>query len=137
VRLMPIATDTKALVPGALATVTTTGSAGWESMLAGKPCLAFGTPWYSGCRSCHVVRSLEECRAAYAACQTSSPTQVRRDVLTYLAYVQDRLVYASNSSLFARGAGDYELFLENLATAVARMVRSRTPGAETRQPSPE
>lgn len=129
VRLLPIETDTRGLIAGAVATATTTGSAGWQSLLAGKPCLAFGSPWYGGCRSCHIIRSLDDCRTAYSACLGSSEEQVERDVLVFLAYVQERLIYSSNSALFARGAPDYDTLVENLAVGLARRLRPRAAAA--------
>jgi hypothetical protein len=130
VRWMSIGADTAALVRGALATVTTTGSAGWESLLAGKPCLAFGTPWYGGCRSCHVVRSLDDSRVAYSACLDSTPAQVERDLLAFLAYVQDRFVYASSGAVFVRDAPDYDQLVDNLAAALVQRIGSPSAAPE-------
>jgi hypothetical protein len=129
VRLMPIETDTQSLIEGALGVITITGSAGWEGLLAGKPCLAFGVPWYAANRSCHSVRSLEDCRAAFSACLHSNPTRVERDLVTFLAYIQGGLIHATSNALFARGAPEFDLLVKNLATAIAERIKqsSATP----------
>jgi hypothetical protein len=46
VRLMPAGLDSFGLIDGAKATATVTGTAGWESLVRGKPVLLFGYGWY-------------------------------------------------------------------------------------------
>lgn len=46
VRYLPKNVSSKDLIRGAVLTATITGTAGYESLLEGKPCLYFGNAWY-------------------------------------------------------------------------------------------
>jgi hypothetical protein len=58
------------------------------------------------------------------SCLESTPEGVERDVLIFLAHAQKRFIYASNGTIFARGAPDYDVLVDNLATAFADQVRN-------------
>jgi hypothetical protein len=119
VHLLPLETSTATMIKSALATATVTGSAGWESLLAGKPCIVFGVPWYVPCNSCHAVRSMDDCRTAITASLESTEASVQRDLLQYLLYFQDHTIQASNMHRFINSTDDYEALVRNLAHAIA------------------
>jgi hypothetical protein len=119
VRLLPLETPTATMIAGALATATITGSAGWESLLAGKPCLVFGVPWYIPCNSCFAVRTTDDCRQALAASSESSPDIVQRHLLVYLAHVQGQMIHATSSQRFVQDPNEYPTLVRNLAKAIA------------------
>lgn len=64
VRLVPIKTDTYALINKAQAVATVTGTAGWEAILRLKPCIIFGYPWYRDCPGAFGVNNVESCQEA-------------------------------------------------------------------------
>jgi hypothetical protein len=55
--------ETKALVRGAKAVATVTGSVGWDALSAGVPVLLFGAAWYRDCPGAHSVTALAHLRA--------------------------------------------------------------------------
>jgi hypothetical protein len=57
VLLLPLSASTAALVRGAQAVVTLTGSVGWDALCAGVPVLLFGAAWYRDCPGVHQIKS--------------------------------------------------------------------------------
>lgn len=60
VKLAPITTSSTELIDGAAGVATTTGTVGWEALLAGKPVAVFGYPWYSSAPNVTVTRSRDD-----------------------------------------------------------------------------
>ncbi|SFU91646.1 Capsule polysaccharide biosynthesis protein [Polaromonas sp. YR568] len=55
--LLPRGASTAALVRGAQAVATVTGSVGWDALCAGVPVLLFGAAWYRDCPGAHQITS--------------------------------------------------------------------------------
>jgi hypothetical protein len=64
VYLIPAETRPKELIQNAQAVATTTGTAGWEALLSGKPSLVFGHVWYMYCDGIFRISNVKECREA-------------------------------------------------------------------------
>ncbi|MEK7861651.1 MAG: hypothetical protein AAB295_00090 [Chloroflexota bacterium] len=67
VRLLPLEADTSALIDGARAVATISGSVGWQAMCRGIPALVFGEAWYRACEGAFRLRSEDDTRSAFAA----------------------------------------------------------------------
>jgi hypothetical protein len=120
VYLVPAEMPSGALIRACNLTATLTGTAGWESLLAGKPALLFGPSWYSRCASATIVGSVEDASRAIARAQQTSAAAVRRDVLALLAGLRPRLFRSTTSDRFARGSGtDYDTLVTGLVNALA------------------
>jgi hypothetical protein len=64
VRLINLSTSSFELIDHSQAIVTITGTAGWESLLRGKPVLVFGHAWYRDCHGVFYTPSVETCLEA-------------------------------------------------------------------------
>ncbi|MDH5216080.1 MAG: hypothetical protein OEX19_00140 [Gammaproteobacteria bacterium] len=64
VKVVDVSESSAKLIRSAIFSSTITGSVGWESLLAGKPCITFGKSWYGDLDSCYPVTSIDECREA-------------------------------------------------------------------------
>ncbi len=65
VQLVPVETDSFALIGKCRAVATVTGTVGFEAILTEKPALIFGYPWYSHIRGAFKVASTEACAKAF------------------------------------------------------------------------
>jgi hypothetical protein len=126
VRLVRIEKNSEPLMKQAIFTVTITGSSGWQSLLANKPCVVFGNPWYSPCRSCYVVNSVDECKRTVTDIIDKSSKEVEKDVLRYLSYYKNRFVTSTNAHYFAIQSGlNYHDLVNNLANNLIKQVYGR------------
>ena len=64
VQVIPIETDTYALINKSQAVATATGNAAWEAILRRKPAIVFGYPWYKDCSEIFRVKDVESCKKA-------------------------------------------------------------------------
>ncbi len=89
VRLLPLTTDTYALIEKATAVATVTGTAGWETLLRSKPVLVFGYPWYQHAPGLLKVESVETCKNALGKIASGfSPSS--GEILSYLGNLGKR-----------------------------------------------
>tara|TARA_R110000850_G_scaffold125586_16_gene244067 strand:- start:3135 stop:4706 length:1572 start_codon:yes stop_codon:yes gene_type:complete len=83
VRFLPLASNPFALIDGARAVATVTGTSGWEALVRGKPVLHFGYPWWQGCEGAHYTPDIESCRLALA--KVSEKVEVDREKVRLFA----------------------------------------------------
>lgn len=121
--LVPQRTPGRILIEKAKATATITGSAGWESMLHGRPSIIFGIAWYVGCDSCHKISSIDEARQAFSLIEASSQSQVRTHVLQFVAGIKPKLVHATTLDVLAKKSSNYDLMVDNLAKTLIERVK--------------
>jgi capsule polysaccharide export protein KpsC/LpsZ len=69
VELVPLKVSSLELIDHAQATVTVSGTVGWESLVRGKPVLLFGHSWFSACKGVFVAHTVEDCKSAIEAIQ--------------------------------------------------------------------
>ncbi len=122
-KLVNIQENADELIEKAICTVTVTGSSGWKSLKKGKACIAFGNPWYAPCNSCFLVRSLEDCKKAIENILILDESDVKRDLLKFIAYYKDRFIISSTSHNFAKKSKiPYEILVENLGERLKEAV---------------
>ncbi|QEE43674.1 hypothetical protein FVA81_03360 (plasmid) [Rhizobium sp. WL3] len=63
--LIPRGEETKALVRGAKAVATVTGSVGWDALCARIPVLLFGAAWYRDCPGAYSVVAIADLKAEF------------------------------------------------------------------------
>ena len=93
VTLVPSATSSFELIRRARAIATVTGTAGGEALLQGKRPLIFGLPWYRDCPGLFVVRSSEECKAAFSELQKNGSV-AGSEILAFLKALEEMSVRA-------------------------------------------
>lgn len=93
--LVPQKEQSEKLIRHSKVTVTLSGTAGWESLNLGKPCIVFSPPWYSPCPSCFIVKTPDDVSVALSAIEKKTAEDVAADILRYLHFYQDRLVIAT------------------------------------------
>lgn len=120
VRLLSIDKSSEQLIQNSAATVTMTGSAGWEALLLGKPVILFSeSAWYAACNSCYNVNSLKTCRLAIKSIMKSSPKKVMLDVLKYLSFYKNTFIPGAFASEFIQDSPiPYAEMVEGLASAI-------------------
>jgi hypothetical protein len=64
---VPVDADTTALVRGARAVATATGSSGWQALACGIPALVFGAAWYADAPGVYRIGDVASCRDAMTA----------------------------------------------------------------------
>jgi len=84
VKLVPLKTDTFALINNAQAVATVTGTAGWEAVLRSKPALSFGHGWYRDCPGIFRVNSVESCKEIINRIISGSVLVKQQDIVNYL-----------------------------------------------------
>lgn len=87
VQLVPLKTNPFALIDGAKAVATITGTSGWESLVRGKPVMYFGYPWWQGCHGAFYTPDLETCRKVLAEIEVGF--SVEPDLIRLFAKVTD------------------------------------------------
>lgn len=121
VSLASLEVASEELIASATAVATITGSSGWEALRAGKPSIVLGRPWYAGCRSCYVVKSVADAQAAFAAIDNSTPERVEEDLIKFMLFTEQRMVQSTNRDSYAPAEGPQrDAMIHNLAEAVSR-----------------
>ncbi len=93
VELVSFETSADDLMKNAQAIATLSGTIGWEGLTMGKPVLAFGNPYYIGCRSVHQISNSQEMKDFFENQIMRSSEEVLSDFYNYLIY------YFNNSYL--------------------------------------
>jgi hypothetical protein len=104
VRIVPITTSTFKLCDRARATATASGTAGWESILRGRPALVFGYPWYMHAPGVFRVGSVADCAAALEKIKNGYGPDAAT-MLKYLALV-DTVIFPGTLSITADSVTD-------------------------------
>jgi len=113
--------DTAALQAKAALVATITGTAGWEAIKAGKPCLTFGYAWYRSCQGITPFTRDTDLAAAIASPPTVEGTQEFLSQL--MARTHDGVIYEA----FLKDASpEYEVQNRaNLASLCVELILGR------------
>lgn len=123
VQLVSPQTLTAQLLAGCAATATVTGSIGWQGLLQGKPTLNFGRSWYAACRSCYVVSSVADMKAALEEIQQKNVAAVELDVLKLLAFERSQFILGGNSDKYVTlSKRSPDQLAESLAEAIVHRI---------------
>lgn len=69
VSIVDINVNSSVLIDHCQAVATVSGTAGWEAIVRGKPCLTFGLAWYAPCEGSFNISSEESLKGAIEAIQ--------------------------------------------------------------------
>jgi len=135
--LVPPEADSQALIAGARAVATATGSAGWQALARGVPVLVFGAAWYSAAPGVHRIGDRASCEAAIAAIARGDtvPAGAAERMLAAVEAVAVR-GYLEPDLEAVEGVSATEA-AENMSSALAGSIRagtdSRPPGSSPRE----
>lgn len=87
VQLVPLDTDTYALIKHSTAVASVGGTAPWEGIIRGKPGLVFGYPWYRDCQGIFEVHDVVSCKKALSEIEGGFIID-RRELINYLVSFQ-------------------------------------------------
>jgi len=137
VKFVPQSIKSEELIEKAQITVTLTGTAGWEALELGKPCITFGSPWYSPCPSCFVVKTPADIKSALIRAKRKTKDMVKDDVLRYLSYYQDRLVISTlhDPTNVSYNSIPYDVLVDSHAQALADLFKARLSNHEIKKKS--
>ncbi len=121
---------TKELIASAQVVSTLSGSIGWESLQAGKPCIVFANAWYSECRSVFRVRDVASAKAAITAAREKKPEGIKLDIAKYLVYMKDKYqIGIMGDEVYIKAAKTpYETLVDEMSARLAKEIRAITGG---------
>lgn len=89
VKLISKSEDTIKLIMGACATATATGTAGWESILRGKPTVIFGYEFYQDAPGVLAVRTSEDLKEVYKFIKSERNKPSSKKIKAFLKALED------------------------------------------------
>lgn len=103
VKIIPVATDSHALIHASQAVAVVTGTAAWEAIIRSKPALVFGYIWFQDVPGIFKIRDFSSCQGAFEKINQGYVVN-QEDVINYLAhfdknsfhgYIQDYAIKVS------------------------------------------
>ena len=128
VKLLDISIPSAKIIKNAGAIISNSGTVSWESILVGKPSIVFGWAWFTDCKSCFVVDSVETLRKAINKSRTISMENVFRDRDEFIKKLEKRIIYGAYNHNNLRYVGknyDYEEGVRNLAKALTIVCKTK------------
>lgn len=114
VKLLDISIPSSKIIKNAGAIISNSGTVSWESILVGRPAIVFGWAWFTDCKSCFVVDSVETLRKAIYKSRSISLENVSRDRDEFINKLEKRLIYAANDDCSVKDVEkDYD-YLEGI-----------------------
>jgi len=92
VSLMDVSSSPFELIDYCRCTATITGTAGWESVLRGKPCLVFGYAWYRWCEGVKQVSDNDDLKAWFGKLAADKVSVDQRKVRLFLQTIDQEAV---------------------------------------------
>lgn len=100
VRFVPTDTDPFTLIDGAKATVTISGTIGWESVIRGTPAFVFGRAWYEDMPGVYKIRTGADLEKAWWSAVESRERISLEDIYEYHAKLQSFFIEAPHNLTF-------------------------------------
>jgi hypothetical protein len=98
VKCVPVDADPFALIDAAIATVTVSGTIGWESAFRGTPTIVFGRAWYEDMPRVFKVRNLSDLVKAWPTILELKNKDLSREISNYLSILHQNSVYATHNT---------------------------------------
>ena len=121
VKLLDNSIPSSVIIKNAGAIVSNNGTVSWESILIGKPSIVFGWSWYTACKSCFVVDSVETLRKAIYKSRSMSSKEVFKDRDDFIYELEKRLIYGAYDSAILNDMEknyDYGMGIRSLGKAL-------------------
>jgi hypothetical protein len=100
VRLIPVDADPFELIDQALATVTISGTIGWESAIRGTPAIIFGRAWYEAMPRVFKVKTRSELQQALNEAIGLKNKDLEKEILDFHKSVISSAVHATHYPAF-------------------------------------
>lgn len=92
--------DPFSLIDGAVATVTVSGTIGWESAIRGTPTLNFGRAWYEGMPRVFKIKSKDDLEKALIKLDVLKNIDMHKEILHFHKALEDTFVRAIHYKSF-------------------------------------
>ena len=100
VKFVSVESDPFKLIDNAIATVTISGTIGWESVIRGTPTLVFGRAWYEDMIGVYKIKSIEDLRKNWLSIQEDKNNIKNEDIYAYHAKLQEFFIDAPHYKAF-------------------------------------
>jgi hypothetical protein len=121
VRLLDVSLSPFELIDHCRCTATITGTAGWESILRGKPCLVFGHAWYRWCEGVKQVSDHEDLKAWFGKLANDKVSVDQHKVRLFLQTIDQDAVHGFVDSVRRKDFNlDEAVSVRNLSDALQR-----------------
>lgn len=90
---MDLEIDSKTLIKSSKCIATISGTAGWEAITQGTPCLIFGSPWYKECPEVVKAKNANSCRHFFKKLEQGELSVNLNNVKNYAVWVKDKVSY--------------------------------------------
>jgi len=118
VTLLDVNQDPFSLIDGALATVTITGTIGWESIVRGVPAIVFGRAWYEHMPNAYRINNVEDLKSVVNP--ISNTKILSCDIDKYHKYLNHYLISAVHDEQYYHIDLPFEKSVDNITTGIIR-----------------
>ncbi|HUO56393.1 MAG TPA: hypothetical protein VMU27_03100 [Candidatus Paceibacterota bacterium] len=123
-RLVPITTNTFALMRSAKAVATVTGTVGWEAVVRSIPALIFGYAWYRYCDGVLRITSTNDVREAFKKIQSGYSVDPQK-VLDFVGCLDKATFWSSlNPYVATVDAEEQAMGIDNMYQAIVKHLES-------------
>lgn len=114
------------LIDNAIATVTISGTIGWESVIRGTPTLIFGRAWYEDMIGVYKIKSIEDLRKNWLSIQKDKNNIKKEDIYAYHAKLQEFFIDAPHYKAFENKSNrSKEENIDNIFNGIKNYLKER------------
>jgi hypothetical protein len=118
--------DPFSLIDKAIATVTVSGTVGWESAIRGTPTLVFGRAWYEQMPNVYRIRSKQDLMEAWTKIESNNSLANFQEILNYHSALEANFITATHyKSYIGKDDIDYDESARNLVEAITEYLRKK------------